>query len=61
MQPFNGVSSKYLQNYLNWYAYKNQINSHKATLKKWFIALIMSSNGYDVFWQFKNNAMLIRT
>ena len=61
IKPFNGVSSKYLQNYLNWYAYKNQINNHKSTLKMWFVALLMSPVAYDVFWQFKENTMLIRT
>jgi len=33
IRPFNGVSSKYLQNYLNWYANQNHVNSHKETLK----------------------------
>lgn len=61
IKPFNGVSSKYLQNYLNWYAYKNQINNHKSTLKMWFVALLMSPVAYDIFWQFKENTMLIRT
>ena len=27
LSPFNGVSSKYLQNYLNWYAYIDKIRS----------------------------------
>ena len=61
IKPFNGVSSKYLQNYLNWYAYKGKINSNKATIKSWLIALLLSSNAYGIFELFKQNAMLIRT
>ena len=33
LRPFNGVSSKYLQNYLNWYAYAIKIRESKTTLK----------------------------
>ena len=61
IRPFKGVSSKYLQNYLNWYAYQNQINTHKETLKNWFIALLLSAEAYEIFLQFKRNTMLIRT
>jgi len=61
IRPFNGVSSKYLQNYLNWYAYKGNINSNKATIRSWLIALLFSSNAYSIFEQFKQNAMVIRT
>jgi len=61
IKPFNGVSSKYLQNYLNWYAYKNQINNNKETIKMWFVALLMSPVAYDIFLKFKENTMLIRT
>ena len=34
LKPFNGVSSKYLQNYLNWYAYVDQIQNSKTTIKQ---------------------------
>jgi len=36
LNPFNVVSSKYLQNYLNWFAYVDNINSKKETIKQWF-------------------------
>lgn len=61
LRPFNGVSSKYLQNYLNWYAYVDQINNSKTTLKNWFIAILMSDQAYHLFELFKQNAVLIRT
>lgn len=33
LRPFNGVSSKYLQNYLNWFAYTDTIHNSKTILK----------------------------
>lgn len=59
--PFNGVSSKYLQNYLNWFAYADKLSGTKATIKQWFLAILASSQAYDLFWSFKENAVLIRT
>lgn len=61
LSPFNGVSSKYLQNYLNWYAYIDKIRSNKRMLKQWFITMIMSDQSYNIFELFKQNAVIIRT
>jgi len=61
LRPFNGVSSKYLQNYLNWFAYANKLSGTKATIKQWFFAILASSQAYELFWQFKDNAVNIRT
>ena len=61
IKPFNGVSSKYLQNYLNWYAYKDNISNSKTTLKMWFVSILLYDNAYNIFELFKQNAMIIRT
>ena len=61
LRPFNGVSSKYLQNYLNWYAYVDKIQSSKTTLKKWFLSILLTDQAYSLFKLFKQNAVLIRT
>ena len=61
MHPFNGVSSKYLQNYLNWFAYADKIKSSKQTIKQWLIAILLADQGYQLFELFKQNAVLIRT
>lgn len=61
LRPFNGVSSKYLQNYLNWYAYVEHIQNSKTTLKQWFLAMLVSDQAYHLFELFKQNAVLIRT
>jgi transposase-like protein len=61
LKPFNGVSSKYLQNYLNWYAYVGKLQNSKTTLKQWFIAMLLADQSYHLFELFKQNAVLIRT
>ncbi len=61
LKPFNGVSSKYLQNYLNWYAYMDKIRDSKTMLKQWFISMILTDQAYSVFQLFKQNAAIIRT
>ena len=49
LRPFNGVSSKYLQNYLNWYAYTDQARNSKTTLKQWFVSFIASEQAFHAF------------
>ena len=61
LRPFNGVSSKYLQNYLNWYSYVGHLQNSKTTLKQWFLAMLVSDQAYSLFEMFKNDAVLIRT
>ncbi len=61
LRPFNGVSSKYLQNYLNWYAYTDNIKNSKTTLKQWLVTILLSDQAYQLFTLFKENAVLIRT
>ena len=61
LRPFNGVSSKYLQNYLNWYAYVDHIRNSKTTIKQWCVAILLTDQAYHLFELFKQNAVLIRT
>ncbi len=61
LRPFNGVSSKYLQNYLNWYAYADKIRESKTTLKQWFLTMLLTDQAYNLFELFKHNAVIIRT
>ena len=59
LKPFNGVSSKYLQNYLNWYAYMDKIRNSKTMLKQWFITMLLTDKAYGLYELFKLNAVLI--
>jgi hypothetical protein len=46
---FNGVSSKYLQNYLNWFAYGKNIESFENQTKQWFIAILTNDLAYNLY------------
>ena len=59
LRPFNGESSKYLQNYLNWYAYVDKIQESKTTLKQWFVTMLLTDQAYCLFEMFKRSAVLI--
>lgn len=61
LKPFNGVSSKYLQNYLNWFAYAHNIRNSKTTLKQWLVSILLSDMAYELWGLFKQNAVIIRT
>ena len=61
MRPFRGVSSKYLQNYLNWYSYRSKIESYKHSIQQWFMAMLIYDSAYGIFELFKLNEMIIRT
>lgn len=61
LRNFNGVSTKYIQNYLNWYAYADKLNQNKETIKQWIIQIFLSKEAYELFWLFKENAVIIRT
>jgi hypothetical protein len=61
LRPFNGVSSKYLQNYLNWYVYVDNIKMSKTTLKQWLLTIMATDQAYHLFLLFKQNAVIIRT
>lgn len=61
LRPFNGVSSKYLQNYLHWFGYADELKNSKTMIKQWFLAIILSEQAHNIFELFKENAVLIRT
>ena len=51
LETFNGVSTKYLQNYLNWYALKAIINENQSPVKK-TVAMIAAS--FSAWYEFKD-------
>ncbi len=61
LKPFNGVSSKYLQNYLHWFAYMDKIRNSKTMLKQWFVTMLLTDQAYALYELFKDNAVIIRT
>ena len=51
MEGFNGVATRYLQNYLNWYALKSIINESQSPIKK-TVTIIVSS--FTAWYEFKD-------
>lgn len=60
LRQFNGVSSKYLQNYLNLFAYADKLRESKHTIKQWLIGALLADNAYDLYLKFGKNAVNIR-
>ena len=48
---FNGVSTKYLQNYLNWYAVKKTLEENQNPLKK---SVILIAGAFTAYTDFKS-------
>ena len=61
LDKFNGVSTKYLQNYLNWYAYQGEILNSKSVLLQWVITGFLANSSYTIFLDFKANVVNLRT
>ena len=61
MEQFNGVATKYLQNYLNWFLVLEKVKNSTSKLQTMAAIALTSSS---VWWEFKDlalNNMLLRT
>jgi transposase-like protein len=61
MEKFNGVATKYLQNYLNWFLVLEKVKNSTSKLQTMATIALTSSS---VWWEFKDlalNNMLLRT
>jgi transposase-like protein len=61
LNKFNGVSSKYLQNYLNWFAYGKNLETLTNHTKQWICAILATDIAYNLYQLIKVNAVNIRT
>lgn len=61
LNDFNGVSTKYLQNYLNWYAYQDKIKQSKNVITQWVVTVFMATGALELYQQFLQNIVNIRT
>lgn len=61
LDRFNGVSTKYLQNYLNWYLNQQNIQNLTNQLKQWFYGIVGSQIAYNLYQLTKHDAAIIRT
>lgn len=60
LRQYNGVSSKYLQNYLNLFAYAHKLRDSKHTIKQWLLGALLADNAYEFYLLFGQNAVNIR-
>jgi len=49
MNGFNGVASKYLQNYLSWYMVLEQVKGKTDKVKEFAMAALVSTNAWTLF------------
>jgi transposase-like protein len=61
LSKFSGVRTKYLQNYLNWFAYGEQLNSNMNKMWAWLMTVATADQAYDLFQEFKSVGVIIRT
>lgn len=61
MNGFNGVATKYLQNYLSWYIVRDQIKDKPNKIHAFGVAALMSTNAWQVFKNISLNHMQFRT
>jgi transposase-like protein len=57
MRPFNGVATKYLQNYMNWFMILERIKNNNQRLKEFAYFAFASQNSWEI-WKINANSVL---
>lgn len=60
MRGFNGVSTKYLQNYMSWFMVLEQVKGKRDSVKEFALAALVSTNAWGIFKSIASNHMLFR-
>lgn len=61
LDRFNGVSTKYLQNYLNWFLYQKELDQTTKQMRAWFLTILTSESASSMINMLKSNAVNIKT
>lgn len=61
LTPFNGVATKYLPNYLNWFFYQQTQKNNNSKITTMLLACLTAANALKWVAQIINNEILIRT
>ncbi len=61
LDRFNGVSSKYRQNYLNRYAYGKNMKYFANHTRQWLYAILTTDVAYSTYRLMKENTVNVRT
>ena len=61
LAPFNGVATKYLPNYLNWFMYRQAQSENRAKVKDMLMASLSAATALAWLIQICNDEILVRT
>lgn len=61
LAPFNGVATKYLPNYLNWFIYRQSQNENRAKVKDMLLVCLSADTALKWLIQIIHNEILVRT
>lgn len=61
LTPFNGVATKYLPNYLNWFFYKQSQKNNNSKIATMLLFCLSAANALEWVSKIINNDILIRT
>jgi hypothetical protein len=61
LTPFNGVATKYLPNYLNWFIYRQSQKENRAKVKEMLYATLVATTALAWLIQICQEEILIRT
>ena len=61
MDPFNGVATKYLPNYLNWFNYRQSQKENKEKVKSMMETCLVAATAIPFLIELTKNAILTRT
>ena len=59
LHKYHGVATKYLQGYLNFFAFASEINNTNKPIQNWFDIIISSRSAYASFWETRNKDSII--
>ena len=57
MRPFNGVATKYLQNYMNWFMILERIKNNNQRLKEFVLYAITGQSSWEL-WRTRANSVI---
>lgn len=57
MKPFNGVATKYLQNYMNWFMILERIKSNNQRLKEFVFYALAGQSAWEI-WKTSSNSVI---
>ena len=58
MRPFNGLATKYLQNYMNWFMILERIKNNNQRLKQFVLYALAGKSSWEI-WRTGTNSVIL--